>query len=67
MSFFDNSTADAASIHVDDLGNVNFHDGSTAGTAIIRAGDAGGTDPFLGGFLKFLDNSTADHARSDIP
>jgi autotransporter-associated beta strand protein len=62
VDFFDSSSAGAASIHVDGLGNVNFHDGSTAGTATMTAGDAGSNDDFTGGFIKFFDNSTADHA-----
>src|SRR3984885_8844511 len=62
MHFFDQSSADAASIHVDDTGSVNFHDGTTAGTAKIIAGDKGSTDDFTGGFIFFEGNSTADHA-----
>ena len=62
MNFFDQSSADAASIHVDGTSSVNFHDGSTAGTAKIIAGDMGSTDDFTGGFIFFEGNSTADHA-----
>ena len=62
MNFFDQSSADAASIHVDDTSSVNFNGGSTAGTAKIIAGDMGSTDDFTGGFIFFEGNSTADHA-----
>ena len=62
MNFFNNSSAGAASIHVDELGSVAFNDGSTAGTAKIIAGDMGSTDDFTGGFIFFEGNSTADHA-----
>ena len=62
MNFFDQSSADAASIHVDGTGAVNFNGGSTAGTAKIIAGDIGSTDDFTGGFIFFEGNSTADHA-----
>ena len=62
MNFFDQSSADAASIHVDGTSSVNFHDGTTAGTAKLIAGDMGSTDDFTGGFIFFEGNSTADHA-----
>ena len=62
MNFFNNSSAGAASIHVDGTGSVAFNDGSTAGTAKIIAGDMGSTDDFAGGFIFFEGNSTADHA-----
>ena len=62
LNFFDLSSANAASIHVDGTSSVNFNDGTTAGTAKIIAGDIGSTDDFTGGFIFFEGNSTADHA-----
>ena len=71
MIFFDHSSADAASIHVDGTSSVNFHDETTAGTAKITAGLAGsnaGNDPigFTGGFVFFRGNSTAAGAGSQL-
>src|ERR1700733_9527931 len=62
MHFFDQSSADAASIHVDDTGSVNFHDGTTAGTAKIIAGDKGSTDDFTGGVIFFRGKNHPDTA-----
>jgi outer membrane autotransporter protein len=61
-NFFDTSTGGNAAITVIE-GNMNFFNNSRAGTATITAGrpvsQNGGFDA---GFIKFMDNSTADHA-----
>ena len=61
-NFFDTSTGGNAAFTVIE-GNMNFFNNSRAGTATITAGrpvsQNGGFDA---GFIKFHDNSTADHA-----
>ena len=61
-NFFDTSTAGNATFTVTS-GDMNFSDSSRAGTATITAGlpvsQNGGFDA---GFIKFFNNSTADHA-----
>ena len=61
-NFFDTSTAGNAAFTVIE-GNMNFFNNSSGGTATITAGrpvsQNGGFDA---GFIKFMDNSTADHA-----